>query len=113
MAKQKYGNKMKVVDGETFSSILEARRYRELVIMQRSGAITDLKTQVAYVLCPSVVIAGRKRRSMSYIADFVYKDDEGKTVVEDAKGVLTPVYKRKRHLMMHVHGIKINEIFQR
>jgi len=50
---------------------------------------------------------------MRYIADFVYKDDEGKTVVEDAKGVLTPVYKLKRHLMMHVHGIKINEIFQR
>jgi len=113
MAKQKYGNKMTVVDGETFASKLEARRYRELVIMQLAGAITDLKTQVAYVLCPSVVIAGLKRRSMRYIADFVYKDDEGKTVVEDAKGVLTPVYKLKRHLMMHVHGIKINEIFQR
>ena len=113
MAKQKYGNKMTVVDGETFASKLEARRYRELVIMQLAGAITDLKTQVAYVLCPYVVIAGRKRPAIRYIADFVYTDDEGKTVVEDAKGVLTPVYKLKRHLMMHVHGIKINEIFQR
>ena len=104
---------MTVVDGETFASKLEARRYRELVIMQLAGAITDLKTQVAYVLCPSVVIAGRKRPAIRYIADFVYTDDAGKTVVEDCKGMLTPVYKRKRHLMMHVHGIKINEIFQR
>ena len=98
MAKKKYGNK---------------RRYLELVIMQLAGSITDLKTQVEYVLCPSVVIDGLKRPAIRYIADFVYTDDSGKTVVEDCKGMLTPVYKLKRHLMMYFHGIKINEIFQK
>jgi len=91
----------------------KARRYLELVIMQLAGSITDLKTQVEYVLCPSVVIDGRKRPAIMYIADFVYTDDSGKTVVEDCKGMLTPVYKLKRHLMMYFHGIKINEIFQK
>ena len=62
--------------------------------------------------------SGRKRPELRYVADFVYweidqarKNDfqNGKWIVEDVKGILTPVYRIKRHLMMSVHGIEIRE----
>ena len=36
-------------------------------------------------------------------------DKDGKTVVEDTKGMRTDVYRIKRKLMLHVHGIRITE----
>ena len=47
---------------------------------------------------------------MRYIADFRYIDHDGKTVVEDTKGVKTPVYILKRKLMQWVHGIRVVEV---
>jgi len=47
---------------------------------------------------------------MKYVADFVYKDYHGMIVVEDVKGVVTQVFRIKKHLMMHVHGIEIKEV---
>ena len=100
-----------------YASGAEAKRAAELKLMERSGAITELREQVVYVLAPSVVIQGRKRPPMRYVADFVYwqlsekKHDypNGKWVVEDVKGMITPAYRLKRHLMMSVHGIAILE----
>lgn len=47
-------------------------------------------------------------RSCKYIADFVYRQD-GKTIVEDCKGMRTPEYKIKRKLMLWRYNIKILE----
>ena len=47
---------------------------------------------------------------MKYIADFRYVDHEGNVVVEDTKGVKTPVYILKRKLMLRVHGIRVREV---
>lgn len=45
-----------------------------------------------------------------YIADFVYIDKHGNTVVEDTKGVRTKDYVIKRKLMLWRHGIKVQEV---
>lgn len=50
------------------------------------------------------------QRKCEYVADFVYKDGHGRTVVEDAKGYRTDVYKLKKKLMLYVHGIEIMEV---
>lgn len=91
-----------------YASKREAARATELAMLQKAGIIQDLKEQVVFILAPSVVIQGRKRPPMKYIADFVYMED-GKRVVEDVKGVKTDAYVIKRHLMMSVHGIEILE----
>lgn len=104
----KYGAKKTVIDGITFDSKAEASRYSVLRLLANGHTITDLRTQVRFDLAPSVVIQGRKRPPMRYIADFTYMDG-GKLVVEDVKGMLTPVYKLKRHLMKAVHSIDILE----
>lgn len=104
----KYGAKKTVIDGITFASKAEASRYMVLRMLANGQTITDLRMQVAFELAPSTVIQGRKRPPIRYMADFVYMQD-GKRVVEDVKGMRTPVYKLKRHLMATVHGIEILE----
>ena len=44
-----------------------------------------------------------------YIADFMYNDRNGQLIVEDAKGVKTPVYRLKRRMMAEKYNIEIKE----
>ena len=102
----KYGNTKIRVDGRLFDSKAEAARWQELQLLERAGEITELERQVEYELIPKQ----KEERAVKYIADFRYKDHEGNTVVEDTKGVKTPVYILKRKLMLRVHGIRIREV---
>jgi hypothetical protein len=106
----KYHNKKVTYNGIAFASKKEARRYSELLLLERAGAITDLQMQVPFVLIPSQRINGKVvERECKYIADFVYIEN-GKKVVEDTKGMKTDKYIIKRKLMLYVHGIRIKEI---
>ena len=106
----KYRNKKVEVDGITFDSKKEARRYKELLLLEKAGAIQDLQTQVKYVLIPSQRIDGKVvERECAYKADFVYTEN-GETVVEDTKGFKTKDYIIKRKLMLKEYGIRIREI---
>jgi len=106
----KYKNRKAVVNGITFDSIKEARRYQELLLLEKAGVITDLQMQVKFVLIPSQRIKGKVvERQCTYKADFVYKEN-GETIVEDTKGFRTKDYIIERKLMLHVHGIRIREI---
>lgn len=71
----------------------------------RAGKLSDLKRQVKYELIPKQVW----ERACTYVADFVYIDSDGNTVVEDTKGVRTDAYRIKKKLMLWVHGIRIKE----
>jgi hypothetical protein len=102
----KYNNTKVRVDGMLFDSKREAARWQELKLLERAGEITELERQVEYELIPKQ----KGERAAKYIADFRYVDHEGKTVVEDTKGVKTPVYILKRKLMLWVHGIKVVEV---
>ena len=108
--KSKYHSRKVTRDGMTFDSVKEYRRFCELRLIERSGAITDLQRQVKFELIPSQRIGGKViERACSYIADFVYIEN-GKKVVEDTKGFKTPDYIIKRKLMLWVHGIRIREV---
>lgn len=101
----KYHNKKVTYDGQTFDSKKELARWQELQILQRAGVIEQLKRQVRFEILPKI----GKFRAKYYIADFTYLCN-GRLVVEDAKGVRTPVYQLKKHLMMLVHKIEIKEV---
>ncbi len=125
----KYKNIKVMLDGKTFDSKKEAYRYMELKTLAKAGEITDLQTQVKFVLIPAQyepyerygkqgqrLQDGHKRVEMecSYIADFTYKDKDGKLHVEDVKGYTKgnaySIFAIKRKLMLHVHGIKVEEV---
>lgn len=100
----KYHNSKTVIDGIRFDSKKEAKRYLELKILEKAGAIKDLRRQVPYVL----INKSRYGRAIKYVADFVYYEDD-KLVVEDVKGVRTPVYKLKKRLMAERFEIEVKE----
>lgn len=107
---QKYRNKKVTIDGIVFDSKREAKRYTELKLLEKAGQIQGLELQKEYVLIPSQKINGRvAERAVKYKADFVYTEN-GKTIVEDTKGVRTKDYIIKRKLLLYVHGIRIKEI---
>lgn len=106
----KYGNRKTVLHGTEFDSAKEARRYGELILLQRAGQITDLQRQVRFELIPSQRVNGKcVERAVHYVADFVYHE-AGQLVVEDTKGVRTKEYIIKRKLMLKVHHIRIKEV---
>jgi hypothetical protein len=107
--KSKYRNTKVEIDGFKFDSKAEAARYRELLIMQKAGLISNLELQVPFILAPGCVLDGRKKPPLKYIADFVY-DENGCAVICDVKGKITPLYRVKKHLMKTVLGLEINEI---
>lgn len=119
--RSKYHSRKAVVNGITFDSRKEARRYGELLLLERAGAIKDLKRQVEFVLLPAQrepdtigkrggVIKGKTiELAVKYVADFVYTEN-GKTVVEDTKGFRTKDYILKRKMMLYFHGIRIKEV---
>lgn len=119
----KYSNKKIEVDGITFDSKREAKRYKELLLLEQAGAISNLQRQVKYVLIPTQrepdTVGARGgihkgkviEKECAYYADFVYFDREKQEiVVEDTKGMKTIDYVIKRKLMLYRHGIRITEI---
>jgi len=110
---QKYRNQ-RIVDahGQKFDSKAEHKYWLHLKLRERSGEIFNLERQVVYVLLPAVVIQGRKRPPLRYIADMRWNEGAktGPLVVADVKGAVTPEYRIKRHAMAAVHGIEIVEI---
>jgi len=93
----KYRNKKTQVDMYVFDSVLEARRYKQLALLERAGEIKNLKLQVPFLLQESFRKNGKTYRKIEYIADFVYEEN-GQTIVEDTKGMKTDVFKIKQKL---------------
>lgn len=126
----KYHSQKVTRNGITFDSTKEANRYNELLLLQRAGAIQDLKRQVAFELIPAQyeeVATGEyykrgerkgqpkiKRvcveQSVVYNADFVYYVN-GKMIVEDTKSEATRTkdYIIKRKMLLYFHKIRIKE----
>lgn len=100
----KYGNVRTEVAGIAFSSKREARRYQELRLYEKAGQISGLELQPRFDLSVNGV------KVCTYVADFRYRTADGKTVVEDAKGVKTAVYRLKKKLMIAIYEIEVEEV---
>lgn len=92
----KYGNHKITIDGITFDSKREAYRYKELQLLEKAGAITELELQPRFTLLDKYTNGlGVNIRKMEYVADFSYYKD-GKQVIEDTKGHRTKDYLLKK-----------------
>lgn len=103
------------IKGLWFASQREARRWLELLQLERAGKISDLRRQVRYRLEVKGVLI------CNYVADFNYREWTGPgspnvgwcevwcEVVEDCKGTRTREYRIKRKLMKAIHEIEIRE----
>lgn len=116
----KYMAKAARIDGHTFDSQGEARRYLYLKDLLDKNIIQDLEMQKKYVLIPSQYEEGTitkrgtfKRgkiieRECAYYADFEYTYN-GKRITEDFKGLRLEAYKIKKKLLLWRFNIRIHE----
>lgn len=112
MSENKYHAQTVTYYHKTFKSKKEGERWLVLLDKAHRGEIYELRTQVKYELVPAAPAV--KLRDLSYVADFVYKTRDGKTVVEDVKGYKKgapyKLFKAKQKLMYHRFGIYVREL---
>lgn len=101
--RNKFGAVKTQVAGVTFDSKREAERYRHLRVLEAAGHISGLQLQPAFDLhAPGGVKVAR------YVADFAYRDEATqRLVVEDVKGVKTPMFRLKAKWLKAEHGIEV------
>ena len=103
--RSKYGAKPTIVDGVRFASQAEARRYGHLKMLERAGTICDLELQPRFPLLVNRI------KVCTYVADFRYRfSGVPVPVVEDVKGVQTPIYRLKKKMLLAQDGIIITEV---
>lgn len=90
--RNKYRAKPVEIDGFRFASKAEARRYQELLLLEKARKITKVTLQPAYI------ITINDHKICKVIGDFHYTEN-GKIVVEDVKGMDTPLSRLKRKLV--------------
>lgn len=116
--RSKYGAIRTEVDGITFDSKAEARRYQELKMLEKCGEITHLTRQMEFTLNVSKPL-GQFEQIGVYRADFCYytKAPKGRLVgdfvVEDVKGIDTPLSRWKRKHVEAQHGHKVQIVRMR
>lgn len=98
----KYRNKKAQIDMYVFDSVRESQRYKELKLLERAGEISNLELQPRFLLQDSFKKNGRTFRKIEYVADFKYIEN-GKTIVEDVKGIQTDVFKLKHKIFEKVY----------
>lgn len=116
--RSKYHAVRTTVHGVTFASKAEARRYQDLLLLGAAGEIRNLELQ------PKFPIRSNGEVVAAYVADFRYEERYGmvvpqapipwchgwRDVVEDVKGMKTPVYRLKKKLVEVQYGIQIREV---
>lgn len=97
------GKRQRTANGIQFASQLEHDRYLILQFREKRGDIRELELQPAF----HIEIKGK--RICKYVADFRYQVGDLE-IIEDVKGVKTPVYKLKKKMVEAQFGIVITEI---
>ena len=94
--RSKYNARKVHEDGYTFDSIQECYRYRDLVLMEKAGAISNLVVHPVFLLQENFKDAatGKRHRAITYEGDFQYLEN-GVTVVEEVKGKPTDMFRLK------------------
>lgn len=101
-APSKYRNQPTEIDGIRFASKKEARRYQDLMLLERAGEIANLVRQPRYPLTVNGL------HVCTYVGDAEYAEvKSGRTVTEDTKGVLTPEFKLKAKLFHALYGREV------
>lgn len=102
----KYKARKSTADGITFDSKKERDRYCVLKLMEKAGEIKNLELQ------PRYDFKHNGKLICFYKADFRYRDCHNgnwNLIIEDVKGMKTPMYNLKKKMMKIFHGIEVLE----
>lgn len=100
MVRHKFRAIVTELDGIKFASKKEAKRYRELELLKKSGELVFFLRQVPFHLAGNV----------KYLSDFLCFWKDGTVTIEDVKGIKTPMYLLKKKQVEAIYPIEITEI---
>ena len=103
MKPNKYNAKKIDIDGITFDSKAEGYRYSQLMLLLAAGEISLLELQ------PKFDFYIDEKKMFTYRADFRYRSGL-KEIVEDVKGMTTPVFNLKKRIIEADYGIEIRMV---
>ncbi len=106
--KSKYGNKRSYSEAaaRSFDSAWEREFCEGKLAEARAGQITGLEFQKTFKLEVNGVLVA------TYRADAVWFELDGRYIVADCKGFLTPIYKLKARLLKACLGITVFEVYK-
>ena len=100
MLKHKFRAIPTELDGIKFASRKEARRYKELRLLEKSGELLFFLRQVPFHLPANV----------KYVCDFLCFWQDDTVTVEDVKGIKMPMYVLKKKQVEAIYPVKIMEV---
>lgn len=100
MIKHKFGAKKTEINDIVFASKKEAKRYRELLLLQSVGEILFFLRQVPFHL------PGKTK----YLCDFLVFWADGNVTIEDVKGFKTAMYILKKKQVEDIYPVTITEV---
>lgn len=127
MKRHKYNARKTELEGITFDSKKESKRYQHLKQLESLGIISNLKLQVEHELLPAVRINDiiklktkdksvirTIQRPITYKADFEYIKD-GELITEDVKAspsMIPADFKLKEKLFFYKYRRRIKRVFK-
>lgn len=102
----KYRARKTVIDGITFDSASEAKRYGGLKLLERAGEICAIQIHPSYDLLIDGVKVG------NYTPDFTYIR-AGRMTVEDVKGVVTEAASLRTRVFQAIYKVQVALIGKR
>ena len=100
MLKHKFRAIPTELDGIKFASRKEAKRYRELELLKKSGELLFFLRQVPFHLPGNV----------KYVCDFLCFWKDSDITIEDVKGIKMPMYVLKKKQVEAIYPVKITEV---
>ena len=100
MLKHKFRAIPTELDGIKFASRKEARRYKELRLLEKSGELLFFLRQVPFHLPANV----------KYVCVFLCFWQDDTVTIEDVKGIKTPLYVLKKKQVEAIYPVKIMEV---
>ena len=100
--KNKYNARKVTINGKTCDSLIEGRKYSELLLCEKQGEISSLELHPRY----PIIIDDKK--ICTVVLDFEFYDNVTKsTRFIDVKGVYTSESKLRHKLLSAVNGIDV------
>lgn len=94
----KSAKEKRTLDGHEFSSDLEFKFYKYLLIQKEEGIVKNITIQPKFLLQEDFVKYEKKIRKIEYIADFEVEYTNGDIIIYDTKGMTTPDFKLKQKM---------------
>ena len=105
--RNKYNAEPVYVDGWRLDSKREARRFQELLMLQRTGKVIRFLRQVPLHLAPA---GTHQKRASIMRLDFVVWWANGSITWEDSKGVKTEAWKVRAAMAEKLYNIEIKAL---